>query len=131
MKEAIVAVIRKGERVLVIKRGPETVLSGYWSPPSGRIEDGETQPETVIREVREELGLEVRPIAKIWECPTDDGGFLLHWWTVEVTGGSLVLDPGEVGDAVWVTAEEFRSLEPTFVGDHEFFDEVLPGLDAP
>ena len=131
MKEAIVAVIRQGDRVLVIERGPEAVLPGFWSPPSGRIEPGEMQPETVVREVREELGLEVLPIAKVWECPTDDGRFLLHWWSVEVTGGSLVPDPGEVSEAVWVTAEEFRSLAPTFAEDHEFFDEVLPRLDVP
>ena len=39
-----------GGRMLVIRRGPDSMLPGYWSPPSGRIEPGESQHEAVIRE---------------------------------------------------------------------------------
>lgn len=129
MNEAVVAVLRRGERVLVIKRGPLALLPGYWSPLSGRIEPGESQQETVVREVREEIGLEVRPVAKVWECETDDRAFRLHWWLVESAGGEMRLDPGEVSDACWVNDEEFLELEPTFEGDREFFLRVLPGLE--
>ncbi len=31
-REAIVAVVRRGERVLVIRRGPEARMPGYWAP---------------------------------------------------------------------------------------------------
>jgi len=113
----------------VIQRGPRAILPGYWSPPSGRIEPGESQAQTVVREMREELGLEVRPLAKVWECETDDGAFLLHWWAVEENGGELSLEPGEVSAAKWVDAAQFLELEPTFRGDHEFFRIVLPTLE--
>src|SRR5206468_2424577 len=56
-REAVVAVLQRAGRVLVVKRGPEAVLSGYWAPLSGRIEPGESQEQAVIREVREEVGL--------------------------------------------------------------------------
>ncbi|MEP7312929.1 MAG: NUDIX domain-containing protein [Pseudomonadota bacterium] len=128
MKAAVVGVIRRAGRVIVIQRGPGALLSGYWSPPSGRIEPGESQEQTVVREMREELGLEVRPLAKVWECETDDGGFLLHWWTVAEDGGELILDPDEVGAAKWVTPAEFLMLQPTFRGDREFFQSVLPTI---
>lgn len=129
MKQAVVGVIRRAGRVLVIERGPAARMSGYWSPPSGRIEPGESQEQALVREMREELGLEVRPVAKVWECPTDDGGFALHWWTVEEDGGELRLDVGEVTAVRWVDSAEFRALEPTFRGDHEFFAAVLPKLE--
>ncbi|MCQ4213876.1 hypothetical protein [Streptomyces longispororuber] len=45
-----------------------------------------------------------------------------------MSGGELTLDPGEVSEARWVTAEEFGHLEPTFAGDRSFFTQVLPGL---
>jgi 8-oxo-dGTP diphosphatase len=128
MKEAIVAIIRRAGRMLVIQRGPAAMLSGYWSPPSGRIEPGETQAEAVVREMREELGLAVRPLAKVWECLTDDGSYRLHWWTVDEDGSALQLEPGEVGAAAWVTASEFLKLEPIFQGEREFFRDVLPTL---
>lgn len=115
--------------MLVIQRGPASMLSGYWSPPSGRIEPGESQQQAVVREMREELGLEVRPVAKVWECLTDDGSYRLHWWTVEEDGGPIRPAADEVGGTRWVDAAGFASLAPTFEGDRVFFREVLPALD--
>jgi hypothetical protein len=40
----------------------------------------------------------------------------------------VVADPGEVGDARWVTAEEFLAMDPVFDGDREFFERILPQL---
>ncbi len=125
---AVVPVVRKADRVLVIKRGPGVIRPGYWCPPSGRIEPGETQEAAVVREVAEELGLTATPVRKVWECPTDGGDFTLHWWLVDVDTDELRLDPGEVSDARWVTADEFLEMEPTFEGDREFFVRVLPAL---
>src|ERR1700689_2893641 len=45
-------------RMLLILRGHEPG-KGLWSVPGGRIEPGETDEQAVIREVREETGLEV------------------------------------------------------------------------
>jgi len=122
------AVIRRGGRVLAIRRGPRGPFSNYWSLPSGRIEPGETQAQAVAREVAEEVGLRVTPVAKVWECPTDDGSFTLHWWTVTLEVTELRLAPDEVSEARWVTSAEFLALEPAFEGDRVFFREVLPTL---
>jgi 8-oxo-dGTP diphosphatase len=126
--QAVVAVLRRGDRLLVIKRAPGVILPGYWTPPSGRIEPGETHEQALAREVEEELGVKVTPIAKVWECPTDDGEFLLHWWTADIDSDELCLDPTEVEDARWVTCDEFLELEPTFSGDRDFITHVLPTL---
>lgn len=128
MKQAVVAILRRDGRVLVILRGPQARRSGYWSPVSGSIEPGEIQADAVAREVLEEVGLVVRPLAKVWECPTDDGSYRLHWWTTEIEPGELRLDPGEASAACWVDTQEFLALAPTFEGDREFFEHVLPGL---
>ncbi|HEX5995340.1 MAG TPA: NUDIX domain-containing protein [Jiangellales bacterium] len=101
---------------------------GYWAPLSGKVEPGETQEEALIREVYEEVGLHVSPLAKVWESETDDERFRLHWWTAEAEEGDVLMDPGEVSDARWVSAEEFVTMDPIFTGDREFFDRVLPGL---
>ncbi|WP_406205709.1 MULTISPECIES: NUDIX domain-containing protein [unclassified Streptomyces] len=127
-REAIVAVLLRADRVLAIRRGPAVARPGYWQPLSGRIEPGETQREAVVREVREEVGLAVVPLAKVWESETDDGRFRLHWWTANAETGDIVPDPGEVAEARWVTPEEFLSLDPVFEGDREFFERILPTL---
>jgi 8-oxo-dGTP diphosphatase len=130
LQEAVVAVLRESGRVLVIRRGPKAISEGYWAPLSGRIERDESQESAVVREVREEIGLQARPIAKVWECQSDAGEFRLHWWTVETEPAELDLDPAEVSEARWVTPDEFMELEPTFAGDREFFVKVLPGIEG-
>ncbi len=117
LPEGVVAVIRQGQRVLVIQRGATVPGAGVWAPLSGKIEPGESQEMTVVREVREEVGLDVRPLCKVWECVSDTRTHLLHWWLVEWVGGELVLDPREVSDARWVTIVEYVALEQTFKGD--------------
>jgi len=121
-------VVSQAGRVLVIRRGAGARRSGYWAPLSGRIEAGERQEDTVVREVREEVGLTVTPLARVWECLTDDGEFVLHWWTASAEPGELRLDPDEVSDARWVEPAEFLRLQPTFASDREFFERVLPTL---
>lgn len=127
-REAIVAVLLRADRLLAVRRGPAVARPGYWQPVSGKIEPGETQREAVVREAREEVGLSVVPLAKVWESETDDGTFRLHWWTANAETGDVVPNPREVGEARWVTPEEFLSLDPVFEGDREFFERILPGL---
>jgi 8-oxo-dGTP diphosphatase len=128
LREAIVAVLLRADRVLVIRRGPESARSGYWAPLSGKLEPGETQEEALVREVREEVGLAVSPLAKVWESETDDGRFRLHRWTAETGTDEVVPDPGEVSEFRWVTPEEFLVMAPLFDGDREFFELILPDL---
>lgn len=126
--QAVVGVLFRDDRFLVIRRGPAASRSGYWSPPSGRVEPGETQPQALVREMREELGLEVVPVAKVWECDTDDGSYRLYWWTARTDGEDLTPDPAEVAEARWVLPEEFDAMTPTFADDRRFFTRIAPAL---
>lgn len=54
------------DKILLIKRGTR-VFRGHWALPGGRTEPGETVEETVVREVKEETGLDVEILKKIGE----------------------------------------------------------------
>ncbi|MFG1628683.1 NUDIX domain-containing protein [Kribbella sp. NPDC049227] len=126
--EAIVAVLRQADRVLVIRRGPGARMPGYWAPLSGTLEPGESQQQALVREVQEEVGLAVTPLAKVWESTTAGGDYLLHWWTAAASPGEVTADPREVSETRWVTPAQFLELQPVFAGDREFFGEIFPRL---
>ena len=128
MLDAIVAVITNGDKVLLIQRAPTVRGGGYWAPVSGEVEPGESQEAAVVREAKEEVGLTVRPLRKVWENISSRGTFRLHWWLAEYVGGELVLEKREVSDARWLTVDEICKMDGTFEGDREFFQKVLPFL---
>lgn len=87
LPEAVVVVITKEKKVLLIQRGPDVPDAGYWAPLSGKIEPQEDQAGAVVREVREEAGLTVRPVRKVWENTAASGSHKLHWWLAEWVSG--------------------------------------------
>lgn len=130
MLDAIIAVIIKEEKVLLIQRAPGIRGGGYWAPVSGEVEARESQEAAVAREAMEEVGLTVRPIRKVWENVSTRGTFILHWWMAEYVGGELTLNLAEVSDARWLTVDEICRLDGTFEGDREFYRKILPSLSS-
>ncbi|HMO29217.1 (deoxy)nucleoside triphosphate pyrophosphohydrolase [Enterovirga sp.] len=56
---AAVALIDADGRVLISERPAGKALAGLWEFPGGKVEAGERPEETLIRELREEIGIEV------------------------------------------------------------------------
>jgi 8-oxo-dGTP diphosphatase len=102
-------------RLLLIRRGHEPG-KGLWSIPGGRIEDGESDADALVREVREETGLIVAPGRLIGTVrrPSGVAGsvFDIRDYAAEVTGGMLV--PGDdADDATWAGPGELDNLPIT------------------
>jgi 8-oxo-dGTP diphosphatase len=51
-----------GPELLLAQRPPGEALAGFWEFPGGKLEAGETALHAVVREVREELGVDVQAI---------------------------------------------------------------------
>ena len=56
----VAGVIFEGDRVLVTQRKTGTHLAGAWEFPGGKLEEGESPQDALARELREEIGIEVR-----------------------------------------------------------------------
>lgn len=61
---AVAAILKRG-RILIGRRRPEGLLGGLWELPGGKIHPGESAPAAAVREVREELGIEVRALREL------------------------------------------------------------------
>lgn len=57
---AACALVDADGRVLLAQRPPSKPMAGLWEFPGGKVEDGERPEETLIRELKEELGIVVR-----------------------------------------------------------------------
>ena len=57
---AACALIDADGRVLIAQRPPGKTLAGLWEFPGGKVEPGETPEEALIRELREEIGIETK-----------------------------------------------------------------------
>ena len=57
---AACALVDADGRVLIAQRPEGKQLAGMWEFPGGKVEPGETPEETVVRELREELGIETK-----------------------------------------------------------------------
>jgi 8-oxo-dGTP diphosphatase len=110
------AVVVDGERVLLIRRGHEP-MKGQWSLPGGALEVGETLIDGVRREVLEETGLEVEPVAMIEVLDRiardGEGRVQFHYVLVDylcrVVGGELCSATDAI-EARWASRDELDGV---------------------
>ena len=108
------AVIVQDNRVLLIRRGHQP-MKGHWTLPGGVLEVGESLAEGVVREVREETGLDVE-VQKLVELldriHREDGRVRFHYviadYLCRVTGGDLQA-ASDADAARWVERAEWNS----------------------
>ncbi len=94
-------------RILIAQRPLEGLLGGLWEFPGGKQEDGETLPQTLKRELREELAIEVdvRELLVRVRHAFTHFKITLHAYECLHTGGQ----PQKLGveDHAWITEDDF------------------------
>ena len=106
----VAAIIRDGEKVFATQRGYGE-FKGGWEFPGGKIETGETPEEALIREIKEELNVDIKVGNNLGSIEYDYPTFHLSMNTFlcEIIKGEIVLL--EHDDARWVTINDLRSVD--------------------
>ena len=113
----VAAVIRKDDKIFATQRGYGEFKDG-WEFPGGKIEDGESPEQALVREIKEELDTDINVGELIDTIEFDYPNFHLSmdcFWCEIVQGG---LELREHEAAKWLTKENLYSVEwlPADVG---------------
>ena len=115
-----VALVDADDRVLIAKRPEGKQLAGLWEFPGGKLEAGERPEDALIRELREELGITVKPpcLAPLTFASHayDDFHLLMPLFVCRKWEGFV--RPLEGQELKWVRAKALR-------------DHPMPPADAP
>ncbi|MDA1000001.1 MAG: squalene synthase HpnC [bacterium] len=65
--DVVAGIVEREGKYLVCRRPAGGHMAGFWEFPGGKIERGESPEEALVREIREELGIEVIVASKFWE----------------------------------------------------------------
>lgn len=105
------AAIIKDNKFLAMQRSEQMTLSGLWEFPGGKIEANETDEETLIREIKEELNIDIHVLDYINEASYDYdfGTVVLKVYTAEIVSGQITLE--EHSDSKWLTAGELLDID--------------------
>jgi 8-oxo-dGTP diphosphatase len=131
------AIVIEDGRVLLVQRGHEP-MKGQWSLPGGAVECGETLVAAVVRELREETGLEVTvgPLVEVIERVHRDADgrveyhFIVADYLATVAGGRLEA-ASDAADLCWVAEHElvdFRLNDQTLAVICKALELVRPPL---
>ena len=109
--DVVAAVIRRTGKILITQRLDNVHLAGMWEFPGGKVEAEESFEGALRREIREELGIEIRVLDEFFtvehEYPTKS--VRLHFFNCTITEGRP--EPLAVADLRWVLPAELDMFE--------------------
>lgn len=111
MKEikVVAAIIQKENKILATKRGYGEFIN-MWEFPGGKIESGETKEQALVREIKEELNIEINVDKFAIDIEYQYPNFYLFMscFMCSIKEGSIELL--EHNDGRWITKEELNTL---------------------
>lgn len=108
---AVMVLIRRGNQLL-LARGAH-FPPGMYSALAGFVEPGETLEQCAVREVREEVGLEISHLRYFHSQPWPFPHSLMVAFFADYAGGELRLDPSEIEAADWFDLNNLPRLPDT------------------
>jgi NAD+ diphosphatase len=108
LSPAVITLIEDGDRIL-LARSPH-FAPGVYSTLAGFVEPGESLEEAVVREVREEVGVELADLRYFSSQPWPFPNSLMVGFVARYAEGEIRLQEDEIEDARWFTADDLPLL---------------------
>jgi 8-oxo-dGTP diphosphatase len=113
MKPTVVvaAIIKKDNLYLVVKRNRDKYMGLKWEFPGGKVDPGETLQEALVREIYEELNIDINIHEKLVEERYKDNeiNIILHYFLCTIKNGVINLNEHEAME--WADKENFNQYD--------------------
>lgn len=122
----VAAVIERGDEILVSLRHPKGERPSQWEFPGGKVEMGESESEALVRELREELGVEseVGPLIQRLFHAYPDTDVEIGFYGARITKGEP--QPLAMAEIRWVARRDLDKLD-FLAADRPFVAELMKG----
>lgn len=109
-------------RVLIAERPVGKHMAGWWEFPGGKVAEGESDPQALIRELREELGVETQAVGEIMA--------LSHEYPDRIV--DLVLWRAAISSGVpqSLDGQQLKWVHPRALGDEKLLPADAPFVQA-
>ncbi len=107
---AIIVLVRRGDQALLARNAK--FPGAFYSTLAGFSEIGESLEETLLREVREEVGVTVKDIRYFGSQPWPFPHSLMLGFTAAWDHGDIEIDGDEIADAKWFDAHDLPEIPP-------------------
>jgi ADP-ribose pyrophosphatase YjhB (NUDIX family) len=112
MKDMTATLIIKNKKILLVHNTKHNGLR--IEPPGGKREGNEDLENCIIREVKEELGITIRPIKLfgIFETNSPEGDFKVYMYFSEIEKGlPTLMEPDKISKFDWYSFEDMKKLK--------------------
>jgi NAD+ diphosphatase len=123
---AIMILVTNGRKLLLARK--PAFPQGRFSALAGFVEPGETLEDTVVRETREEVGVELKNIRYFGSQPWPFPHSLMVAFTAEYAGGEISPDGVEIEEARWFEPDALPKLPPPISISRRLIDTVAARL---
>ncbi|OMG52620.1 NADH pyrophosphatase [Azonexus hydrophilus] len=123
LSPAVMVLVRDGEKLL-LARSPH-FKPGVYSALAGFVEPGETLEECAVREVREEVGIEIANLRYFASQPWPFPNSLMIAFFADYAGGTITPEPGEIEDAGWFLPDALPLLPDPVSISRRLIDAAL------
>ena len=125
---AVIVLVTRGDAMLLARAAgfPEP----FFSTLAGFVEPGESLEETLMREVGEEVGIEIHNIRYFGSQPWPFGRSLMIGFTAEHAAGEIRIDGQEIVEAGWFTVDDLPRLPPRLSIARQLIDGFIDRVRA-
>ena len=111
MIDVVAAVIKKNNKYLIAQRNRNKHFAFHWEFPGGKVDNGETFEIALLREIKEELSIDIKILKKISSQKHKDDkiNVNVHYFLCEHLDGKIYLFEHE--DLKWITKTELFSYK--------------------